>query len=147
MADYTPVALPGTTYTFTATGALAGGDLVGVVAGGMAVNKVSSLASVAYVGVAGHDAAIGQKVTVYVAKAIHESVADGAVAIGDQLTTTNTANRQVKTLAPVVVNVNSTFSDTEVEAAIQTAVNQARAVIGVAVTAVADNQLVRWVQR
>lgn len=147
MADYTPIALPGTTYTFTATGALAGGDLVGVVAGGMSVNKASSLASLAYVGVAGHDAAIGQKVTVYIAKAIHESVADGAVAIGDQLTTTNTANRQVKSLAAVNVNVNATFSDTEVEAAINTAVNQARAVIGVAVTAAADNTIVRWVQR
>ena len=147
MAAYTPIALPGTPYTFTATGALAGGDLVGVVAGGMSVNKASSLASLAYVGVAGHDAAIGQKVTVYIAKAIHESVADGAVAIGDQLTTTNTANRQVKSLAAVNVNVNATFSDTEVEAAINTAVNQARAVIGVAVTAAADNTIVRWVQR
>ena len=147
MADYTPIALPGTTYTFTATGALAGGDLVGVVAGGMSVNKASSLASLAYVGVAGHDAAIGQKVTVYIAKAIHESVADGAVAIGDQLTTTNTANRQVKSLAAVNVNVNATFSDTEVEAAINTAVNQARAVIGVATSAPVDNTIVRWVQR
>jgi hypothetical protein len=151
MADYTPVAMPGTAYTFQASGAITGGDLVGMT-GALTVNKVSSLASLAYVGVAGHDAGIGQKVTVYMDKAVHDSIADGTVTAGDQLTSTNTANRQVKTLAASAVNVDVTGTPTEASieafnAAINTAVNNARAVIGVAVTTVADNQTVRWVQR
>lgn len=151
MADYTPVALPGTAYTFQASGTITGGDLVGMT-GALTVNKVSSLASLAYVGVAGHDAAIGQKVTVYMDKAVHESVADGAITSGDQLTSTNTANRQVKSLAAAALNVDVTAAPSEASieafnAAINTAVNNARAVIGTAVTTVTDNQLVRWVQR
>lgn len=146
MGDYTPVVVPGSTYTFQASGTIVGGDLVGM-SGPLTVTKVSSAASLAYVGVAGHDAAIGSKVTVFVCKMINDSVAEGTVTAGDQLVSSSVANRQVKSLAVVNVNVNATFSDTEVEAAINTAVNQARGVLGVAVTTATDNQTVRWVQR
>lgn len=151
MTDYTPVALPGTSYTFQASAAVVGGDLVGMT-GPLTVAKVASLASLAYVGVAGSDAGIGVKVTVFMDKAVHESIADGAVTAGDQLTTTNTANRQVKTLPAAALNVDVTASPTEASieafnAAINTAVNNARAVIGTAVSTVTDNQLVRWVAR
>lgn len=146
MADYTPVALPGTAYTFQASGTVAGGDLVGMT-GPLTVNKLSSLASLAYVGVAGHDAAIGQKVTVYMDKAVHDSVADGAIAAGEQIISTNTANRQVKSLPAAAVDVTGTPTEASIESAINTSVNSARAVLGVAVTTVADNQVVRWVQR
>jgi hypothetical protein len=119
MADYTPVALPGTAYTFQASGTITGGDLVGMT-GALTVNKISSLASLAYVGVAGQDAAIGQKVTVYVDKAIHESIADGTVTAGDQLTSTNTANRQVKTLIPTAVDVGASPTQGSINTAINT---------------------------
>jgi hypothetical protein len=146
MADYTPVALPGTAFTFQASGTISGGDLVGM-SGANTVTKISSTASLAYVGVAGHDAAIGSKVTVYMDKAVHESVADGAITAGDQLTSTATANRQVKSLAAAAVDVGGTPSQGSINTAINTSINNARAVLGTAVTTVVDNQTVRWVQR
>lgn len=151
MADYTPVALPGTSYTFTATGTIAGGDLVGMT-GALTVNRVSTAASLAYVGVAGQDVVTGQRVTVYMDKAVHESVAEGTITAGDQLISSSVANRQVKTLAAAALNVDVTATPTETtieqfNAAINTAVNNARAVLGTAVTSATDNTLVRWVQR
>lgn len=151
MADYTPVALPGGTWTFTASTAVAGGDLVEIT-GSNTVGKVATLASIKVVGVSNTDAAIGGKVTVTLQHPIHESIADGAVTAGDQLTSTNTANRQVKSLAAAALNVDVTASPTEAtieafNAAINTAVNQARAIIGTAISAATDNTLVRWVQR
>lgn len=151
MADYTPVALPGQTWTFTAGGTLAGGDLVEITAANT-VSKVATLASTAFVGVAGNDATSGGRVTVTLSKAIHESLADGAVTAGNQLTTTNTANRGVKALGAAALNVDVTGTPTETtielfNPAINTAVNQARAVIGVAITTAVDNALVRWAQR
>ncbi len=151
MADYTPVAVPGSTYTFTASGTIAGGDLVGM-SGALTVTRVSSAASLAFVGVAGTDAAIGSKVTVFIGRMINDSVAEGAVAPGDQLVSSSVANRQVKTMPASAVNVDVTGTPTEasIEAfngAINTAVNNARAVLGTAVSTAADNQTVRWVQR
>lgn len=151
MADYVPVALPGQTYTFTAGGALTGGDLVDITASNT-VSKSATLASRAFIGVANHDAGTGAKVTVTLSKVIHESIADGTIAAGDQLTTTNTANRHVKTLVATAVNVDVTGTPSEatIEAfnpAINTAVNQARGVIGTAITAATDNTNVRWAQR
>lgn len=151
MADYTPVALPGQTYTFTAGAAITGGDLVEITASNT-VSKIASLASLKFVGVAGHDASTGGKVTVTLGHPIHESLADGTVAAGDQLTSTNTASRQVKTLAAAALNVDVTGTPSEatIEAfnpAINTAVNNARAVIGVAITAGTDNTLIRWMSR
>ena len=151
MADYTPVALPGQTYTFTAGGTITGGDLVEISAANTVIKTVT-LASTLYIGVAGHDATTGGKVTVTLGKVIHESVADGTITAGQQLTTTNTANRQVKALAATAVNVDVTASPTEasIEAfngAINTAVNNARAIIGVAISTATDNQTVRWAQR
>jgi hypothetical protein len=151
VADYTPIALPGQTFTFNAGGAITGGDLVDV-SGSNTVVKSATLASRAFIGVAKHDVASGGKVTIVLAHPLHESVADGTVAAGDQLTTTNTANRQVKTLGAAALNVDVTASPTEASieafnAAINTAVNQARSIIGIAVSGGADNTLVRWAQR
>lgn len=151
MADYTPVALPGQTFTFNAGGPIAGGDLVDI-SGSNTVVKSSALASRAFVGVANHDVTSGGKVTITLAHPIHESIADGAVTAGDQLTTTNTAARQVKSLAAAALNVDvtGTPSESSIEAfnpAVNTAVNQARAVIGIALSSGADNTLIRWAQR
>jgi hypothetical protein len=76
--DYTPVFLPGTKFTMQASGTIAGGDLL-VVSGSGTVAKAAALAGLNYVGVAGHDAVSGAKVTVIAAKAVHESVADGGI--------------------------------------------------------------------
>ncbi len=151
MADYTPVALPGANWSFTATTALTGGDLVEVTAAN-SVGKVGTLASLKFVGVANNDAAIGGKVTVTLQHPIHESLADGSIAAGDQLTTTNTGGRQVKTLGVSAANVDVTGTPSEAtieafNAAINTAVNNSRAIIGTALTAATDNTLVRWIQR
>jgi hypothetical protein len=145
MADAIAVFLPGARQTFTAGGSITGGDLV-VLSGASSVVKASTTGAATYVGVAGHDAATGTKVTVTVLKAVFDSIADGAVAVGDQLTTTATANRQVKSLAAAAVDVGGTPTQASINTAINTSVNNARAVIGMAITAAADNAIVRWIQ-
>ena len=134
MADYTAVNLPGTVITLQASGTITGGDLL-VVSGSGTVAKAAALAGLNYVGIAGHDAVSGQKVAVIAAKAVHESIADGAVTAGDLLTTTNTANRQVKTLAAAGA------------AYVQAEANATRGVVGIALFTAADNATVRWMQK
>jgi sulfate adenylyltransferase subunit 1 (EFTu-like GTPase family) len=141
MPDYAAIFLPGQRITLQASGTITGGDLLAV-SGSGTVAKAAALASTAYVGVAGHDATAGQKVTVVCAGVVHESIADGAVTAGDQLTTTNTANRQVKSLAPAAV-----AGAPPLAADVNLAINQARAVIGIALTSAADNALTRWLSR
>jgi hypothetical protein len=146
MADYTPVAVPGTTYTFQATGTIAGGDLVGM-SGPLTVTRVSSAASLAYVGVAGTDAAIGSKVTVFICKMINDSVAEGTITAGDQVISSAVAGRHVKTLAVTAVDVTGTPTQSTINTAINTSSANNRGILGVAVTTAADNTTVRWVQR
>jgi hypothetical protein len=134
VADYTAVFLPGQVFTSQASGTIAGGDLL-VVSGSGTVAKAAALAGLNYIGVAGHDAVSGQKIAVIAAKAVHESVADGTVTAGDLLTTTNTASRQVKTLAAAGA------------AYVQAEANASRAVVGIALTTAADNVTVRWMQK
>lgn len=145
MADSTPVFVPGTRQTLQAGGAITGGDLV-VLSGPSTVVKAATTAATTYVGVAGHDAATGTKVTVAILKVVFDSVADGAITAGDQLTTTATANRQVKTLAAAAVDVGASPTQSSINTAINQSINNARAVIGIAVTSAADNALVRWIQ-
>lgn len=145
MADFVPVFMPGTAQTLGAGGAITGGDLVTLSAASTVV-KASALASTSYIGVAGHDATTGTKVTVHILKAVFDSIADGTIAVGDQLTTTNTANRQVKSLAAAAVDVGAAFNQAAINTAINTSINNARAVIGMAVTAATDNTTVRWIQ-
>jgi hypothetical protein len=142
MGDYAPVFLPGQTMTSQASGTITGGDLL-VVSGNGTVAKATALADPKYVGVAGHDAVSSQKVTYVAANAVHESIADGTVTAGDQISTTNTANRQVKTVVPAATTISAAPTDVEIE----TAVSNARAIIGTALTTAADNNTVRWMQR
>jgi Uncharacterized conserved protein (DUF2190) len=131
MPDYMPVTLPGQVYTMTTSGAVTGGDLL-IVSGSGTVAKAGADASPSYVGVALQDAASGAKVTVQTRGPIHSSLADGTVTAGDQVGTTATANRAVKTIAAAGA------------AYAQTAANAGRAVLGVALTTASDNALVRW---
>lgn len=140
MADYTPVFTPSKVIPLTASGAVAGGDILAV-SGDGTVAKCTSLAATSYIGVAGNDAAANARVTVYCRGYVHESVADGTVTAGDQVTTTSTAGRQVKSLpAANISGVPPLAGD------INTAVNNARAVIGVALKTAADNAKVRWME-
>lgn len=81
MGQYLPVFRPGDTVTFDVTAAVTGGHPVQVGTADRSVAPAAA-ASVTYVGVAGHDAAIGDKVTVEVGNPIHLLVALGAVARG-----------------------------------------------------------------
>lgn len=84
MVNYLPLYRPGETVTFNVTTAVTGGQAVEVGTADMSVAP-AGVASAKYVGVAGHDAAIGDKVTVEVGKPIHELEAAGAVTRGTKL--------------------------------------------------------------
>ncbi|MFP7833127.1 capsid cement protein [Marisediminicola sp. LYQ134] len=84
MSDYLPLFRPGTTVTFVVTAAVVGGQLVQVGAADRSVAPAAA-ASVSVVGVAGHDAAIGDKVTVEVNKAVHELTAVGDIVRGTRV--------------------------------------------------------------
>lgn len=81
MPQYLPLFRPADTVTFEVTTAVTGGHPVQVGSADFAVEPAAA-ASSSYVGVAGHDAAVGDRVTVEVGKPIHELVASGAVARG-----------------------------------------------------------------
>lgn len=70
MGQYLPAFRPGQTVTFTATTAIVGGRVVELGSADMSVAPAGA-ASAKVVGVAGHDAAVGELVTVEVSKTIH----------------------------------------------------------------------------
>lgn len=84
--SYLPLFRPGDTVTFGVSAAVTAGQAVEVGATDMAVAPAAA-ASAKYVGVAGHDAAVGDKLTVEVGKPIHELKASGAITRGDRLET------------------------------------------------------------
>jgi hypothetical protein len=133
MPDYTAVYGPSKVVTLTASGAISGGDVLEI-AGSGTVRKCQTLRSMNYIGCAADDTVTGGRVTVFSRGYIHESIADGAITAGDQLVTSATAGRQVVTLPPLG------------GAPGQADVNAARAIIGVALTTVADNTKVRWME-
>ncbi len=81
MGDYLPLFRPGQTVTFDVTAAVTGGQAVEVGATDRSVAPAAA-GTTKYVGVAGHDAAIGDKVTVEVGNPVHEFTASAAVALG-----------------------------------------------------------------
>lgn len=84
MADYLPLFRPGHTVTFNVSADVTGGQPVEVGDADWSVQPAAA-GSTTVVGVAGHDAAVGDKLTVEVGKVIHEFVASGAVARGAKL--------------------------------------------------------------
>lgn len=129
MADYLPVYTPGEAVSMTASAAITGGQLVAVSGNGTVGPAGAS--SGAVVGVAGHNAASGSRVTVYARGVVHETVADGAITAGNQVV--SAAAGAVSALAAMATG-----------AADEGDVNAARAVLGVALTTAADEALVRW---
>ncbi|WP_378735510.1 capsid cement protein [Nocardia brasiliensis] len=79
MADYAPIFKPGEAITRTTSAAVTGGQLL-IVSGNDTVAP-SSAASAAWLGVAAHDAASGDQVTV-LRGGVQELAASGAIAAG-----------------------------------------------------------------
>jgi hypothetical protein len=142
MADYTPPFPKGEITTSTASAAVAGGDLLEV-SGNGTVAKTATLGSMKVVGVAASDVAINGRVSFWGRGPVHESLADGTVTAGDQVTSTSTAGRGVKTALP---DANSASQEPTVYDAAHTAaaVDLARSILGVALTSAADGGKVRW---
>lgn len=80
MADHTPLFLPGQEFTRTTSAAVTGGQVL-IVSGNDTVAP-STAATNAWLGIAAHDAASGEKVTVH-RGGIHELGATGAIAAGE----------------------------------------------------------------
>jgi predicted RecA/RadA family phage recombinase len=96
MTDYLPKHAPGDTITRIASAAITGGQVV-VVSGPKTVAP-SAGADVKFLGVAAHDAAIGQEVTVFKG-GIQRPKASGAITAGDQVVTA-AAGRVITSGAP-----------------------------------------------
>lgn len=144
--DYTPVYVPGKVLTLFAGAAVSGGDLL-VVSASNTVIKAASGQAPNVVGVAASDTPVNGRVTVYARGTVHESVADGAITAGDQITSTATANRSVTRLAsPSAVDLGAAYTQATVNAAVNGGLNAVRGIIGIALTSVADNQKVRWME-
>lgn len=101
MAQYLPVHRPGDTITFDVTAAVTGGHPVQLGTADFSVAPAAA-ASTTYVGVAGHDAAVGDKVTVEVGKTVHELVAAGAVARGAKVEAAGAGKVQTATTGTVI---------------------------------------------
>ena len=90
MADHLPKFKPGQAVTFTAGGAIAGGQVVEVGAANRAV-VVAGAASAKAIGTAGHDAASGDKIIVHLAGPVDTAPAAAAIALGPRILRADTA--------------------------------------------------------
>lgn len=85
MADYLPKFKPGTAITFTASADIIGGRAVAVT--GNRTVAHAGAASTKYVGIAGHSAAQGEKVTVHLPGQVQRGLAASTIAAGDTVAT------------------------------------------------------------
>lgn len=146
MPDYTPVFMPGMTFTSVAATPVTGGDPLEV-AGPGTVRRCTTPAAPAYVGIAAEDAIATATVTVFAARPVYDGPADGTITAGQQVVVSETAGRQVKALAATATTFAGTYSAADAKAAVDAAVNAARAVTGVALTTATDGNTIRWQQR
>ena len=123
MAQYLPLFRPGDTVTFIATSDITGGQPVQVGTNNSERSAAPAAAgSESYIGIAGHDAGSGDRVTVEVGKPIHLLKAVGAVARGALVETATGGVRAVST-------------------------ETGGAAIGLALTAAGDGEAVQVLQR
>jgi hypothetical protein len=145
--DYTPPYIIGRQITLTASGPVFGGDILAISGSGTVATVVpSATPSARVVGVAAQDVPTNGRVSLYGFGPVHESLADGVITAGDQVTTAVTAGRQVRTLPVSAVDVGAAFNQASDNTAINLAVSNTRSIIGVAITTAADGQKVRWMQ-
>lgn len=117
MADYTPH-WPSGPKTYTASATITGGQLL--MATGVDTVGPATAGTTAWVGVAGHDAVSGDRVTVIpIRGARHTLTASGTVTVGDQV-----ISGAAGTVATLAVAAGATAAD----------INAARQVVGTAVT-------------
>lgn len=126
MADYVPVYQAEA--SFTTSAAVTGGTMAIVSGNGTVGPSGAGAANV--IGVFGHDAASGGRVTVFLRGPVHEVANSGGVTAGAQL---------VSAAAGKVASLAAAATDTATD------INSARAVIGIALTTAADLALVRFV--
>lgn len=116
MSDYLPLFRPGQTVTFDVTAAVTGGHPVEVGAADRAVSPAAA-ASKKYVGIAGHDAAVGDKLIVEVGKPIHLLIASGAITRGAELETAGAGKvRTLTTGAKIGLALSSAADGANVQA-------------------------------
>lgn len=116
--SYLPLFRPGDTVTFGVTTAVTAGQVVELGAADSSVAPAAA-ASAKVVGVAGHDAAIGDKVTVEVGKPIHELKAVGAIARGARLETAAAGGVRTLTTGTAVFLAITSAADGALVRAIQ----------------------------
>lgn len=129
MPGYLPKHMPGDTVTTRAgVGGVIGGQRVCVSGSGI-VATATAATKAKYVGVAAFDAAQNADVTMYGRGMVHITVAAGAIAAGDQVTSADGGK-----VAAVATTAGATAGD----------INNARAVDGIALTTAADGAACEW---
>ena len=114
--SYLPLFRPGQTVTFGVTAAVTAGQLVEVGSVDFAVAPAAA-ASAKVVGVAGHDAAVGDKVTIEVGKVIHELTASAAITRGQKLEAAGSGSvRTLSTGAAIFLALSSAADGAPVKA-------------------------------
>lgn len=115
MSDYLPLYRPGQTLTFRATAAITGGTPVELGISDWSIQPAAA-DSLKVVGIAGHDAAIGDQVTVESGRVVHELTAGAAITRGSLLGPAG--GGKVKTVAAgaVWLALNSAAADKPVAA-------------------------------
>lgn len=101
MADHLPKFKPGQAVTFTAGGAITGGQVVEVGAANRTV-VVAGAASAKAIGTAGHDAASGDKVVVHLAGLVDTAPAAAAIALGAKVEAAANGKIQTATTGQVL---------------------------------------------
>lgn len=147
MPDYTPVYIQGRSLTLTLSASCVGGDLLAVSGSGTVAPWVpNATPSTKIIGVAAEDTPTAGRVTVFGFGPVHESLADGPVTAGDQLVAASSAGRQVKSLPASNLDLGAAFNQAADNTVVNLGINNARSVLGVALTTAADGQKVRWMQ-
>lgn len=115
MPNYLPLFRPGDTVTFSVTTAVKAGEPVEVGTADRSVAPATA-GSVKYVGVPGHDAAVGDLVTIEIGKPIHLLTAVGAAVTRGALLEVTAGGVRAGITAPKFVALTSAAEDAKVEA-------------------------------
>lgn len=129
MADYAPLFMPGDVITVTTSANVTGGRALMVSGNGTVAHATAGSAKV--IGIAATDIASGQLGPMHGRGQVHTSTAAGAITAGDQIV--SAANGTVAALAAA-------------SGAVAADINNARAVLGVAMTTAADTATVTWME-
>lgn len=130
MGAYEPKYLYAHTITGVASATITGGQLL-VVSGNGTVGPAGTGTAAKVVGVAAFDAATNANVTYYPRGKVHISTASGAITAGDQVSAGASG-----TVASEAAASGNTAGD----------INNAREILGVALTTAADTAAVEWME-